>query len=145
MARSCGNCRWESPIETESGTATESHRRINSEKEAKKNRGVKAAAKKMIKKKVLKKMPSYFGKKQIMIFSSLTLSAVSWCHHHDHHSIVLATSALMSGFGTTVHCLVSDIRQQMVKQINSVVKQELDVHPLRWLRSHLSMTHSKQL
>jgi hypothetical protein len=78
-------------------------------------------------------------------FSSLTLSAVSWSHHHDHHSIVLAMLALMSGFGTTVHYLVSDIRQQMVKQINSVIKQELDVHPFRWYRSHLSMTHSTQV
>jgi hypothetical protein len=78
-------------------------------------------------------------------FSSLMLSAVSWSHHHDHHSIVLAMLALMSGFGTTVHYLVSDIRQQMVKQINSVIKQELDVHPLRWFRSYLSMTHSTQV
>jgi hypothetical protein len=44
-------------------TASELYQRINSEKEAKKNRGVKSAAKKMIKKKVLKKMTSYFGKK----------------------------------------------------------------------------------
>jgi hypothetical protein len=51
------------PSKPKAETATESHRRINSEKEAKKNRGVKAAAKKMIKKKVLKKMTSCFGKK----------------------------------------------------------------------------------
>jgi hypothetical protein len=60
-------------------------------------------------------MTSYFGEKQIMMlsppepFSSLTLSAVSWSHHHDHHSIVLAMSAL--------------------RVVNSVVEQELDVHP----------------
>jgi hypothetical protein len=60
MGGSCGNRRGDSPV---AETATESHRRINSEKEAKKNRGVKVAAKKMIKKKVLKKMTSYFGKK----------------------------------------------------------------------------------
>jgi hypothetical protein len=39
------------PLKPKVETATESHRRINSEKEAKKNRGVKAAAKKMIKRK----------------------------------------------------------------------------------------------
>jgi hypothetical protein len=51
------------PLKPKAETATESHRRINSEKEAKKNRGVKAAAKKMIKMKFFKKMTSYFGKK----------------------------------------------------------------------------------
>jgi hypothetical protein len=51
------------PLKPKVETGTESHRRINSEKEAKMNRGVKAAAAKMVKKKVLKKMTSYFGKK----------------------------------------------------------------------------------
>jgi hypothetical protein len=44
-------------------SASEVYHRINSEKEAKKNRGVKSAAKKMLKKKQIKKMSAYFAKK----------------------------------------------------------------------------------
>ncbi len=44
-------------------TPSEAFRRISSEKEAKKNRAVKSGAKKMIKKKQLKKMTTYFCKK----------------------------------------------------------------------------------
>jgi hypothetical protein len=42
---------------------SELYYRINSEKEAKKNRIVKSAAKKMLKKKQLKKMTAYYAKK----------------------------------------------------------------------------------
>ena len=44
-------------------TTSESWHRINQEKEANANSGVKRVAKKMVKKKDIKKMTHYFGKK----------------------------------------------------------------------------------
>jgi hypothetical protein len=41
----------------------EMNRRITEEKEAKRNRGVKKAAKTMVKKKKIKKLTTYFGRK----------------------------------------------------------------------------------
>ena len=44
-------------------TNGEMHKRIMEEKEAKLNRGVKKAARTMVKKKQIKKLSAYFGKK----------------------------------------------------------------------------------
>ena len=44
-------------------TNGEMHKRIMEEKEAKLNRGVKKAARTMVKKKEIKKLTAYFGKK----------------------------------------------------------------------------------